>query len=280
MLANLLLPTEPGLHLAEVIGAASGITLVVATTAPQVSCPVCGVLSARRHSRYGRTLADAPWATMAVRLRLQARRFVCANAACPRRIFTERVSALAAPSARRTTRLTGLLQRLGLALGGEAGARLAAPLGLLTSPTTLLRLVRQVPDPAPPTPHIIGVDDFAFRKGHTYGTILADHETGRPLDLLPDRTGASLTAWLRAQPTIEVITRDRAEAYVQGATAGAPQATQVADRWHLLHNLSETLDEILTRLYPELCAALAGADPAPPAGDASPPAPGAAGPTA
>ena len=155
--------------------------------------------------------------------------------------------------------MTALLQRVGLALGGEPGARLAAPLGCPTSARTLLRLVRAYPDPPASTPQIVRIDDFAFRKGHTYGTILVNLETGRPLDLLPDRDSASVAAWLRDHPTITVITRDRADAYASGATQGAPQATQVRDRWHLLHNLSETVEEILPRLVPVLGQALAAA---------------------
>jgi transposase len=257
MLAQLLLPAPEILDLQEILADATGLTLVVATTAPHVSCPTCLQPTTRRHSRYQRTLADAPWANLAVRLHLQTRRFFCINPLCPRRIFTERFPELASPSARRTARLTTILRSVGQALGGEPGARLSQELGLLTSPTTLLRLVRQTSDPREDAPRIIGIDDFAFRKGCTYGTIVVDHERGQIIDLLPDRTTESVAGWLRAHPSVSIITRDRAEAYAQGAAQGAPQATQVADRWHLLCNLSETLDEVITRLYSEMCRALA-----------------------
>lgn len=235
---------------------ATGLTFIVTTTAAQVRCPVCGEPTTRRHSGYRRTLADAPCATQVVRVDLHTRRFFCPNPTCPRRVFTERLPTLTTPSARRTTRLTALLQRVGLALGGEPGTRLAQALGCPTSARTLLRLVRATPDPPSATPQHVGIDDFAFRKGHTYGTIFVDLDTGIPLDLLADREVASVAAWLRAHPTITLITRDRAEVYASGATQGAPQATQVLDRWHLLHNLSETVDRILQRLTPLLVEAL------------------------
>ncbi len=264
MLADLLLPAATNLHLLEVQAAPTALTLVVATAASQVPCPLCQEVTARCHSHYQRTLADLPCATFAVRVHLSTRRFFCPNPACPRRIFTERLPGFAAPSARQTLRLRALWQQLGLVLGGEAGTRLSQTLAVLTSPRTLLRLVRQVPDPLSTPPLHVGIDDFAFRKGHTYGTILVNHDSGQVIDLLPDRHAESVATWFQEHPTVEIITRDRAAVYADGATQGAPQATQVADRWHLLKNLSETLDEVLTRVYPELCAALAPAGDPPP----------------
>jgi transposase len=256
VLTPFLFPDCPDLAVDAIQIDATGLTFLVTTTAAQVRCPVCGDPTTRRHSGYHRTLADAPCATQAVRVDLHTRRFFCPNPTCPRRVFTERVPALAASFARRTTRLTALLQRVGLALGGDPDARLAQALGCPTSARTLLRLVRTTPDPPRATPQHVGIDDFAFRKGHTYGTILVDLDTGTPLDLLADREVESVAAWLRAHPTITLITRDRAEVYASGATQGAPQATQVLDRWHLLHNLSETVDEILQRLTPILAETL------------------------
>lgn len=206
-----------------------------------VACPSCGLASGRIHSRYRRRFAELPSQGRPVRLLLAVRRFRCPTPDCPRRIFTERLPGLTAPRARGTISLRHAHSAIGQALGGEAGARLGMP----TSPDSLLRRLRQEPRDPPPPPRVLGVDDFAFRKGSRYGTILVDLESRRAVDLLPDREAATVATWLRARPGVEVVARDRANAYAQAAAEAVPDAVQVADRWHLLKNVRETLQRAL-----------------------------------
>jgi len=169
------------------------------------------------------------------------RRFFCSNSECQRHIFTERLPTAVAPSARRTTRLTDVFTLIGFALGGAEGARLVAGMGLTTSPCTRLALIRTHPENQMPTPRVLGVDDFSFCKRKTYGTIFIDLEKRVPVDLLPDREGEPLARWVREHPGVEMLSRDRAGPYADGIRQGAPKAQQIADRWHLLSNLSETM---------------------------------------
>ncbi len=251
-----LLPECLGLRLDDLILTPDVAVALIASTAPAADCPRCGTPSRRLHSHYRRTVADLPCQDRLVALRLVVRRFRCSQPGCPQAVFCERLPGLLAAHARSTKRLTVAHRALGLALGGEAGSRLADRLDLPTSPDTLLRRVRGVPDEVEPPPRYVGVDDWAVRKGQRYGTILIDLERGRVLDLLPGRDGAALKAWLKDHPGVEVITRARWAPYAQAAAAGAPQAKQVADRWHLLKNLREAVEQALTRLSAPVRAAL------------------------
>jgi transposase len=230
--------------------ASADITLVMLAVRRAAPCPGCAQPSSHIHSYYERRLADLPWNGVPVRIRLRTRRFFCDVEDCPHRIFTERLPETTETYARRTFHMEQALRWLGLALGGEAGARTAQRLGLVVSGDTVLRHLRRMSRTqklTPVSPRVLGMDDWAWRKGQRYGTILCDLERRRVVDLLPDRQSNTVAEWLREHAPPEVISRDRVGAYAEAARHGAPQAVQVADRFHLLRNLREALEHVLAR---------------------------------
>lgn len=259
-LAASLLPPSRDLQCRDVLIGPDEIVAALEATALRGTCPSCGTWSEAIHSHYQRTIADLPWGGHTVRLHLRVRKFFCRQPACARRIFTERLPEVVAPYARRTARLESILRILAFALGGEPGARIVERLGMTVSPATLLRLIRRVTVPEQPAPRVLGVDDWAFRKGHRYGTILVDLEQHQIVELLPARSAEPVVEWLEAHPGVEIVSRDRAPAYAEAARKGAPQAVQVADRWHLIQNLVEALERCLLRFRPALKAAAGKGD--------------------
>jgi transposase len=230
------------------------ITLIVSAISRVVNCPVCNQPTHKIHSRYERKLADLPWADYSITLQLRVRKFFCINTLCKRRIFTERLTNVTAPWARKTLRLAQRLSAIALANGGAAGVRLSEQLGIKVSRNTLLNLVRSIPLPPIVTPHTLGVDDFCFRKCKTYGTALIDLERSRPIALLKDAKAETLAEWLKAHPGVKVVSRDRSKTYESGIRQGAPEAIQVADRFHLLQNLAETLNQVFATHHQTLKA--------------------------
>jgi transposase len=214
-------------------------------------CPACLLVSTSRHSHYTRVLRDLPVQGIPVRVRVASGRWRCRNSQCERRIFTERLPRVALPHARWTCRLAEILRVFGHGTGGRPAERLLSRLGMVASDNTILRHLkgsRPVPAVVRP-PRVIGIDDWAWTKGQNYGTIMVDLETRTVVDVLADRSSTSVARWLDCRPGIEIICRDRHGLYAEGSRLGAPEARQVADRFHLIDNLRCRLEQQISRQH-------------------------------
>jgi len=238
----------------------AGVLIMVRSVALVSACPGCGARSGRVHSRYRRRLADLPIAGRPVRVVVLARRFYCNAVLCGRRVFTERFDAdVLAPWARRTARLDHIVHHLGLALGGRPAASFARRLMMPVGKDTLLRVVRRRGSPRFVPPTVIGIDDWAWRRNQRYGTLICDLERHKTIALLPDREPATAEAWLSEQPQVTLIARDRGGGYALAAAKALPEATQVADRWHLMENASRAFLDAVRKSMRQIRAATGAA---------------------
>jgi transposase len=216
-------------------------------TAPTATCPQCGTAGSRVHSRYQRTIADVAFGGRKLELKLLVRKWICPEASCSRHMFAERFPELVQRYARMTNRLIKALQGVGVITNGADAAQIASSFGVPTTAKTIIRRVLQLPLPSEGEVAKVGIDEWAWKKGQRYGTILVDLEKRRVVQLLAERSVETSKTWLRKHPEIDLVSRDRGKIFREAATDGAPQAKQVVDRFHLQKNFAEALEKFLRK---------------------------------
>ncbi len=236
----------------EQVSVTDGVTVTVHAASLTALCPCCGTESKRVHSSYIRTLHDLPASGRTVLLTVRVRRFFCQESVCKRKITASRFPSLTLPRAKFTKRLQEALKEMGFEQGGEAGARLGKKLGYSGSADTILRLVKQDLFPTPSSPRVVGIDDWSWKRGLRYGTLICDLENNTPIDVLADRSVETVSAWFEQRPSVEIVSRDRSLEYAAAISKGAPQALQVADVWHIGKNLRESVQTMLARCRAEI----------------------------
>jgi len=257
---SLMLSLPDGLEVTSIAVADLVLTIHIVATAKSSTCPLCTQAAMRVRSYYTRLIADVPCGGHQVQSIFHVRKFRCETADCPRQVFTERLAPFLEPWAKMTTRLSKTIETIGLTTCGELGARFAPHLGIQTSPTTILRRTMALPTCPPEQVSQLGIDDWSFRRGRKFGTILVNLVMHKVIDLLPDRTTETATAWMQAHPEIDIVGCDRGGDYAAAARKGAPQAIQCADRFHLTQNLTDRIEVILSRCSPDIRKAFRGRD--------------------
>jgi hypothetical protein len=231
------------------------LVLTCERVTPSALCPVCGTAAHRIHSRYQRTIWDLSVQNVQVLLQLHVRKFYCDRSDCPRRIFTERLPQITSPHGRFTFGLRQFLGQLGREQGGASGARSATLQGLQVTARAILRFMQALPLPAIAPPRVIGLDEWAWKRGQRYGAMVVDLERKKPIALLPDRSKPTVAGFLKRYPTINIVARDRSKEFAAAITEALPHAQHVADRWHIAKNLTEHLDKVVSRRWKHLTKA-------------------------
>ena len=241
-----------GLRIKEYEIQGEKITFYAYSSKKSCKCPLCNKLSSRVRSGYFRKLMDLPCGGLRTAIMLKVRRFRCSNKKCRRKIFSERYDGYTKPYSRKTDRATDCLSSLLLEVSSSKGSYLSELIQMKQSSSTCLRMISSLPIPVYCDKTIIGIDDFAFRKGISYGSIIVDAENGRPVDLIESRDESEVTSWLKKHPEINIVTRDRASSYSKAIKTALPSSVQIADRFHIVKNLSERVYDAIKINYPAI----------------------------